>query len=223
MKNKLPLSLLEAKEIENLNEYARDYLNKFVKKEDRIMLEIGGSNQEGIKDSWKTSESFFKCKYYNLDICDDGSERTIIGDITDCPEIPNNSYDFVFSMDTFEHITEPWNAAKEIIRILKPGGIVFVATLFAWRYHTVPIDFWRYTPHCLAYLFKDLDIIEANWDSIRRRANHKGDGSANDLVPVSCFEGICLTPKEEFKCKEYVQGYWLENWRVFYVGRKNEN
>lgn len=49
----------------------------------------------------------------------------IIGDITKCPQIPDNTYDMVFSIDVFEHINKPWLAAKEIVRILKPGGVSY--------------------------------------------------------------------------------------------------
>jgi len=94
-----------------------------------------------------------------------------------------------------------------MVRILKPNGFIFVTTLFSWRYHTSPIDFWRFTPHCLAYLFEGLECVEANWNISNRRGldedGIQGKGDANDVVP------------------EDNMGAWRENWRVYYVGRKN--
>src|SRR4051812_23425164 len=63
-------------------------------------------------------------RYLNLDL-EHSDEDTLIGDITDCPEIPDGSYDVVLSVDVFEHIDRPWLAAAEISRILRPGGLAY--------------------------------------------------------------------------------------------------
>ena len=166
------------------------------------MLEIGGTG----KTNSKQMSSLWGLKYHNMNLEKNRQPDTIIGDICDCKKlIPDNTYDFVYSMDTFEHIKEPWKAANEIVRILKPNGMVFIATLFSWRYHPAPIDYWRYSPHCLAFLFKKLECMEANWDSRQRRQNHKGGTieGLTDKVPLDNMGGF------------------RENWRVYYVGRKN--
>ena len=72
----------------------------------------------------------------------------IYGDICDCPQIPDESYDIVFSTSVFEHIKEPWKAAKECVRITKKGGINVHLTLFSWRYHPVPVDCFVYWSDC---------------------------------------------------------------------------
>lgn len=164
------------------------------------MLEVGGRSE----GSYTQDEGFWGLEFHNLNLENPHNcSRTVIGDITNCPEIPDNSYDFVYSMDTFEHIAEPWKAAKEIVRILKPGGITFIVTLFAWRYHPAPIDYWRFSPHCLAFLFKDLELIEANWDIRNRRVPHQGTIEENDVCPEDHF------------------GPFLENFRVYFIGKKN--
>jgi SAM-dependent methyltransferase len=38
----------------------------------------------------------------------------------------NNSFDFVFSFDTFEHFSNPEQVFKEVIRVLKKGGYLFL-------------------------------------------------------------------------------------------------
>ncbi len=61
---------------------------------------------------------------------DKGSDRVnfIEGSITDTG-LPDNSFDFAFARLIFQHIPEPVAAAKEIRRILKPGGkLVIVDT-----------------------------------------------------------------------------------------------
>jgi len=163
------------------------------------MLEIGG---RGIANH-VSNENFWGFKYNNINIENpDNCPRTIVGDITKC-DIPDNSYDFIYSMDTFEHIKEPWKAAKEIARILKPRGIVVIVTLFSWRYHPAPIDYWRFSPHCLNFLFSDLQCIEANWDIKNRRTPYQGS-----------------SPDDSDICPEDHFGPWEENWRVYYIGQK---
>ena len=38
----------------------------------------------------------------------------------------NNSFDFVFSFDTFEHFSNPEQVFKEVIRVLKKGGYLYL-------------------------------------------------------------------------------------------------
>ncbi len=40
--------------------------------------------------------------------------------------LPNSSYDFIFSFNAFEHIPNPALAMNEMVRILRPGGFVWL-------------------------------------------------------------------------------------------------
>lgn len=138
--------------------------------------------------------------YQNLDLehADDG---TVVGDITACPEITDESYDVVLSVDVFEHIDRPWLAAGEITRILRPGGLAYTSTLFSWRYHPCPIDFWRYTPEALEFLFGELTLLDKGFDTTERRRDIRKK-SKHDPMPLDALGG------------------WRENVRVFHAARK---
>ncbi|WP_375424241.1 class I SAM-dependent methyltransferase [uncultured Friedmanniella sp.] len=142
--------------------------------------------------------------YADLNLEASDIPQTIIADITDCrATIPDSSFDVVFSSDVFEHIDRPWLAAREIARILKPGGLAITWTLFSWRNHPCPVDYWRYSAECLEFLFGDLDLLEKGYDLSDRRKDQPGFwGSGMDSVPVDQFGG------------------WRENWAVYHVGRK---
>ena len=138
--------------------------------------------------------------YVNLDL-EHSDENTIVGDITNCPEIADGTYDVVLSVDVFEHIDRPWLAAAEIARILKPGGLSYTSTLFSWRYHPCPIDFWRYTPDALEFLFADLVTLEKGFDLTERRRDVRKKSKA-DPMPLDAMGG------------------WRENVRVHHAGLK---
>lgn len=161
------------------------------------VLEIGGSysqNSMGI---------FPEFEYLNLDIENNEKLPTIVGDITQPIDLPDDYFDIIVSHQTFEHITEPWKAAQQMVRLLKPGGFCYVSTVWSWRYHPVPIDYWRFSPDCLAFLFRDLQKLESNFNVGQRRSNIQGLWpNFADAVPV-----------------DYLGG-WRENWSVYYAGTK---
>ncbi len=156
------------------------------------VLEIGGRLDPH-------DELFANFEYQNLDLEETGP-GVVRGDITDCPELASGSFDAIVSVDVFEHITRPWLAAEEIVRLLRPGGFTYHSTLWSWRYHPCPVDYWRFSPEALRFLFDDLTLIRADFDGLERRRNLIGKGR-NRMEP-DAFGG------------------WRENWRVFYAGVK---
>ncbi|WP_375430930.1 class I SAM-dependent methyltransferase [uncultured Friedmanniella sp.] len=165
------------------------------------VLEIGGHRLAKCAVAEFPAPRF---AYHDLNLAASDIPDTIIADITDCrATIPDESFDVVFSSDVFEHIDRPWLAAEEISRILKPGGIAITWTLFSWRNHPCPIDYWRYSAECLEFLFGGLELLEKGYDLSDRRADQPGFwGSGMDSVPVDHLGG------------------WREHWAVYHVGRK---
>jgi len=58
--------------------------------------------------------------------------------------VPQNHFDFAYSISVFEHLLFPWKVALELNKVLKTGGYVFTATHTAWPEHAMPWDFWRF-------------------------------------------------------------------------------
>jgi hypothetical protein len=107
-------------------------------------------------------------------------------------------------MDVLEHVAKPWEAAKECIRITKPGGLIIHRTLFAYRYHPSPVDYWRFTSQGLEFLFTESGeaaTIIKGYETRRRRRNYTGS-SILSKPPIDWMGGF------------------RENWQVLWVGRK---
>jgi len=122
------------------------------------VLNIGGGYKKEIEQWLENSD---QVDYYCLDIDTSRIENnTIQADITD-PELNiNKTFDVIISKDTFEHILAPWEAAKNIKKLLKQHGIGIVIAPFSWRYHACPIDTFRYTHTGMRYLFENNGGIE---------------------------------------------------------------
>lgn len=67
-------------------------------------------------------------------------------------------YQTIICLNTLEHIIDPVRAAENIVKSLKPGGYLFVSTLFSYPKHDYEdvIDTYRYTDTALSVLFKEL-------------------------------------------------------------------
>ncbi len=90
----------------------------------------------------------------------------------------DESFDVVISTQVFEHLAEPGLTAKEIYRVLKPGGMALVSLPFVWEVHDVPKDYWRYSIDGVKKLFSSFAEIEV-----------EANGSSMECF-VQAFNGI---------------------------------
>ena len=77
--------------------------------------------------------------------------------------LPNEAVDSVMLTEVLEHTPEPQAVLKEVARVLKPDGFLFLTVPFIWPIHCVPHDEFRYTPFALRRFletagFKDIEI-----------------------------------------------------------------
>jgi SAM-dependent methyltransferase len=79
----------------------------------------------------------------NLDIA--ASEKVDIVGTAERLPIRDNSLACVVSQEVFEHLTDPAAAAREVLRVLKPGGLFYFQVPFIIGFHSAPHDFWRFT------------------------------------------------------------------------------
>jgi ubiquinone/menaquinone biosynthesis C-methylase UbiE len=70
----------------------------------------------------------------------DNNKLDIVSDITDIP-VASNAFDAVLCTEVFQHLPHPVNALKELVRVLKPGGVIILTAPFASLTHFAPYHF----------------------------------------------------------------------------------
>jgi SAM-dependent methyltransferase len=65
-----------------------------------------------------------------------------VGDKIPCEE---GRYDIVMSLNTLEHIYNPFDTISEMSRVLKKGGKLIISTPFIFQLHSHPNDYLRLT------------------------------------------------------------------------------
>ena len=167
-----------------------------------LVAELGGP-----KSSFSDQMPGFDFEFLSLFGLED-DPRVRVADITHCPQIESERYDAVLSANVFEHVRQPWLAAREIQRILRPGGLTVHLAPFSYFYHKAPEDYWRFTPTGLSVLFEGLEVVHGEFYGADRRRDNRG-GPAN---PVDRDGG------PQFGLDDL--GGWRENWHALFVGRK---
>jgi SAM-dependent methyltransferase len=122
-------------------------------------VEISGGHWKNF--GFKTYDSY---RYPSFDICNITSKHI-------------ESADIVLVEQVFEHVKNPWRAAENINRILKPNGYLLVTTPFFLKVHGAPVDYWRWTQSGLCVMLEECgfhietvnswgnrDCVSANFD-----------------------------------------------------------
>lgn len=114
--------------------------------DDKIILNLGS----GVK---KIKDSVINVDFYPFENVD------IIADISDLP-FADNSIDAVINEYVLEHVLDPAAVVKEIHRILKPGGQLYLTVPFVASFHSSPDDYYRWTKQGLRQMLGDFEEVE---------------------------------------------------------------
>jgi len=74
------------------------------------------------------------------------------------------TFALVVSQETVEHVVDPFEAVREMARVLSPGGRVYLQVPFIIGYHPGPEDYWRFTRAGVAAL-----LDQAGFGEVRVR------------------------------------------------------
>lgn len=127
------------------------------------LLEVGSFIVEGQEDIQpRVMIQPMVGRYVGLDMRA-GRGVDVVADASNMPF--QAEFDYVICLDTLEHAQWPRDCVREMFRVLKPGGCMFLATVFNFPIHDYPSDYWRFTPACMRLLAEDAGfIVEENLD-----------------------------------------------------------
>jgi SAM-dependent methyltransferase len=109
--------------------------------ENPIIVDIGAMDVNGSLRSVCPDNA----KYIGVDLCAGKGVDIVISDPYKLP-FSNEYADIVVSSSCFEHTEFFWVSFLEIIRILKPNGILYLNVPMNGDFHRYPVDCWRFYP-----------------------------------------------------------------------------
>ena len=105
-----------------------------------LVVDIGGRNVNGsLRSFFETKGMKFVC----IDMEADASVDIVIPPGERLP-FDDGSVDLVVSTSCFEHDPCFWLTFKEMTRVIKPSGYIYINAPTSGPYHTYPGDNWRF-------------------------------------------------------------------------------
>ena len=104
----------------------------------------GRTYREHMQPNWK---------YHGLDIAEGRNVDTVMPS-PDVIPLVNSWADVIISGQCLEHTKAPWVLIREMFRVLKHGGQIFLTAPAIWPWHRYPVDCWRFYPDGMAALLK---------------------------------------------------------------------
>lgn len=117
----------------------------------------------GSKDNVGGEYAFGKPPINARVVCVDieaGPGIDLVADAHDLFMVVGGSVDCVVTVSTLGHIRYPQKVMKEIHRILRPGGILYVSVPFMFPFNNDPYDFYRFSSDGVKVLCEDFECIE---------------------------------------------------------------
>lgn len=128
--------------------------------QEKIILDVGGG--ERFTKWLKEYKDILEVRDYKTFDYDSKTNPDVVGDIHSIP-LPDESIDAIICSSVLEHVENPNLAVKEMHRILKKGGKIFVYVPSIYPYHArkghYP-DYWRIFDDTLERLFSKFTHVK---------------------------------------------------------------
>lgn len=134
--------------LKNLREFSKTVQKNNAKK----ILDLGCGT--------KPYETLFKFsnQFVGFDI-EKNDRVDVIGFNWDLP-FEDNEFDALISTQVLEHTAKIGETIKEIRRVVKNDGLVFISAPFVFPVLGAPYDYYRFTKYGLLEIFKDFEVIK---------------------------------------------------------------
>jgi len=167
--------------------YGKLFFDTYVRNRNvKEIVDIGALDVNGSLRSAAPAD----CSYTGVDFVDGRGVDVIIKDPYNLP-FPERSFDACVCSSCFEHSEFFWLLFNDILRILRPHGVLYINVPSNGPFHRYPVDCWRFYP--------DSGIALQNWG---RRVGYnvvllesfvgaQQPSEWNDCVQVFVKDGAC--------------------------------
>lgn len=146
----------------------RYFRERYLRDSEDRDLTIFDLGSRAIGGSYREIFSVPKWTYVGADLTEGENVDLILSDPYNWLEVDSRSVDVLISGQTFEHIEFFWVAIREIVRILKPGGLCCIIAPSSGPEHRYPVDCWRFYPDGFRALgrYAGLELleVETQWE-----------------------------------------------------------
>ena len=129
------------------NDYDNETINLINDPQNKLLLDCGAGSRPTYYDNVVNYEI---ARYKSTDV---------VG-VAEVLPFKDDSFDVVLSYAVLEHVKQPFVAAREIIRVLKPGGVLRVQVPFLQPLHGFPSHYFNMTQYGIRALFEEHIDIE---------------------------------------------------------------
>jgi SAM-dependent methyltransferase len=85
--------------------------------------------------------------YLSMDLSD-ATGADIVGSVLDIP-MGDGDFDGIICTEVIEHVEDPQSAVRELLRVTRSGGLMYLTAPMSWGLHYEPHDYFRYTKYGL--------------------------------------------------------------------------
>jgi SAM-dependent methyltransferase len=117
------------------------------------IYEFGSRRMIGQEESANVRHMFNIDSYVGADYID-GLGVDVVLDIR-AIDLPDSSIGTLICTEVLEHVDQPFEAMKEIFRVLKNDGLLVLTAPMNLEIHGSPFDYWRFTSQGFEVLLKD--------------------------------------------------------------------
>ena len=179
--NRLPLNSVRGR--------IRAYIERHAGALGDDVLEVGSRIHDPTA-WWCTNRDLATGQWTGIDMqAGEGVDQ--VADIHDLPAEWSGRFSGIVCSEVLEHVARPWLALPELRRVLQPGGLLVITTLFAFPEHGYPDDYFRYSQSGLRLLLADAGFSAISTEyagEVPIELNDHGErGVARRRLPMHTF------------------------------------
>lgn len=114
-------------------------------------------------------------------------DADLLADGLDLP-FRDGTFALALSQAVLEHVVDPQRYVDELVRVLAPGGLLWVEAAFMQPIHQAPTHYFNITPFGLQHLCRALDVIDTallgRYEDVVRWMAHEAGVRPPRVIPT---------------------------------------